>query len=308
MSWRLTGLNLLLRLIEKPALARITDAQVARQRLAAEGRRLNRRIPPTNVTPDRIRGRERDVPVEWLSRGRPDRRRVILYIHGGAFIMGSPETHRRTAAALAEAAGARAIVPDYALAPEHPFPVAIDELLDVYRALVDAGYARIALAGDSAGGGLCFSLTLEITRAGLPQPAAVAAFSPFVDMTMRSGSLTRNRRRDPLLPVSQFRRVVGFYLGDRSPADPLASPVLAEWRDPPPTLIQASRIEILEDDSRAMAEVLRAAGGDVRLEWSPRTPHAWQFFANWLPEADAALARAGEFLGRRMNGDDAPET
>ncbi len=303
MTWRLTGLNLLLRLIEKPALARMRDPTIARDRLTNEARRLNHRLPQTNVVSDRIAGSEREIPVEWVSRGRADRRRVILYIHGGAFIMGSPETHRRTAAALAEAAGARAVVPDYALAPEHPFPAAIRELLEIYRALLAAGYERIALAGDSAGGGLCFSLLQEISRADLPKPSAIAAFSPFVDLTMRSASLYRNRRRDPMLPVSQFRRIVGFYLGDHSPRDPLASPAQAEWRDPPPVLIQASRSEILEDDARAMAEALRKGGGDVRLEWSARTPHAWQFFANWLPEADAALERAGSFLAKRMNGE-----
>lgn len=302
MSWRLTGLNLLLRLIEKPALARMREPVIARERLAREARRLNRRMPQTNVVADRIAGSTRDIPVEWVSRGRPDRRRVILYIHGGAFIMGSPETHRRTAAALAAAANARAVVPDYALAPEHPFPAAIRELREVYQALLAAGYRSIAMAGDSAGGGLCFSLLREIQRAGLPPPAAIVAFSPWVDLTMRSASLYRNRRRDPMLPVGQFRRVAGFYLGGHSPADPLASPALATWRNPPPTLIQASRAEILEDDARAIADALRAGGGDVRLEWSPRTPHAWQFFADWLPEADAALSRAGAFLARRMNG------
>lgn len=300
MSWRLTGLNFLLRLIEKPALRRMRDPVLARQRLAKEARRLNRQMPQTNIVADGIAGQKREIPVEWVSRGRPDRRRVILYLHGGAFIMGSPETHRRTVGALAEAAGARAVAPDYALAPEHPFPAAIEEALDVYRALLDSGYARIALAGDSAGGGLCFSLLQEIEREGLPKPSAIAAFSPWVDLTMQSGSLYRNRLRDPMLPVSQFRRVVGFYLGDHPSGDPLASPALAEWRDPPPTLIQASRIEILEDDARTLAEALRDAGGDVRLEWSARAPHAWQFFANWIPEADLALSRAGVFLAKRM--------
>ncbi len=300
---RLTGLNLLLRLFAKPALARAHDPLNARDQMARDARRLNQRTPKTNVVADRVAGPMREIPVEWVSRSRPDRRRVILYIHGGAFTMGSPETHRRAAATLAEHADARAIVPDYALAPENPFPAAIHELLAVYRSLVDAGYQRIALAGDSAGGGLCFSLLQEIDREGLPKPSAIAAFSPFVDLTMQAGSLFRNRRKDPMLPVGQFRRVVGFYLGDHPPDDPLASPVFAEWRDPPPTLIQASRSEILEDDARAMAEGLRAAGGDVRLEWSPRTPHAWQFFAGWLPEADAALSRAGAFLAKHMNGD-----
>lgn len=300
MSWALAGLNLLLRLFEKPALASIQDPVWARERMARESRRLNSRMPPTNVQSSRMAGPGGDIPVEWLSRGRPDRRRVILYLHGGAFIMGSPETHRRTAAMLAEAASARALVPDYALAPERPFPAAVADAVAVYRSLLDAGYERIALSGDSAGGGLCFSLLLEIERLGLPSPAAVAAFSPWADMTMRSASLIRNRHRDPLLPVSQFRRVVGFYLGDHPPDDPLASPALASYRDPPPTLIQASRIEILEDDARAIAEALRQGGGDVRLEWSPRTPHAWQFFAGWLPEADVALERAGEFLAKRM--------
>lgn len=300
MSFRLASLNLHLRLFEKPMLARVRDPLVARGQLARKARRMNRGMPPAHIHQDRIAGAKREIPVEWVSRGRPDRRKVILYLHGGAFIMGSPETHRRTTAALSEASGARIAAPDYALAPEYPFPAGLHEAVDVYKALVAAGYQSIALAGDSAGGGLCFSLLSEIDRLGLPKPAAIAAFSPWVDLTMRSASLTRNRHRDPMLPVSQFRRVTGYYLAGHEPEDPLASPVFATWSDPPPTLIQASRIEILEDAAREIAERLREDGGDVRLEWSSRAPHAWQFFVNYLPEADAAVARAGAFLAKRM--------
>ncbi len=309
MSLRLASLNLHLRLFEKPVLARLRDPLVAREQLARKSRRLNRSMPPAHVLQDRIVGEDREIPIEWVSRGRPDRRRVILYLHGGAFIMGSPETHRRTTAALSEAAGARVAVPDYALSPENPFPAAIHDVTDVYRSLIAAGYQNIALAGDSAGGGLCFSLLQEIERLDLPKPSAIAAFSPWVDLTMQSASLMRNRHRDPMLPVSQFRRVAEYYLDGHTPEDPLASPVFATWADPPPTLIQASRIEILEDAARKIAEGLRAGGGDVRLEWSSRAPHAWQFFVNYLPEADAAVRRAGEFLAKRMaRSDEASES
>jgi acetyl esterase/lipase len=243
-------------------------------------------------------GRGDPIPVIWASRNRPDRHKVILYLHGGAYIAGSPRTHRHLGAALAGAAGARVVLPDYRLAPEHPFPAALDDAMAVYRHLLGSGYGpgEIAVAGDSAGGGLAFALLLRIAREGLPRPACAVGFSPWVDLSARQPSLRRNARRDVMLPAGRVAEVARLYLGGTDAADPLASPLFGDWRDPPPALVMASRSEILLDEATGLAEALRQGGGDVRLELWRGLPHAWPLFTGLLREADAAVARAGTFI------------
>jgi len=227
---------------------------------------------------------------------------VILYLHGGAYLAGSIRTHRHLAAYLAGAAGVRAVLPDYRLAPEHAFPAALDDALCVYRHLLASGYEsrQIALAGDSAGGGLVFSLLLKAAEQGLPGPACVVAFSPWTDMTMTRPSLRRNARRDMMLPVRRFREVVSHTLQGAMTTDPLASPVYGEYDNPPPALITASKSEILRDDAVAMADRLREAGGDVALELWKDMPNAWPLFAGLVSEAGITVERAGRFIARHL--------
>ncbi|MEM8755335.1 MAG: alpha/beta hydrolase, partial [Pseudomonadota bacterium] len=255
-----------------------------------------------NVIEDRIAGPAGPIPMDWISRGRPDRRAVILYLHGGAYVMGSRATHRHLAAAFAAEAGARVALPEYRLAPETRWPGAAEDALACYRGLIEAGYDadRIALAGDSAGGGLAFATLVGARAEGLPDPACVVGFSPWVDLTLSHGSLKRNARRDPLLPASRTEETRDFYVDAANAGAPTASPLFADLPNPPPALIQASKIELLEDEAGAMAEKLRAAGGDVRLEWFARAPHAWQIFVGFAPEADEAVRRAGAFVARRI--------
>lgn len=307
MSLRLHAVNLWMRLVVKPALARIRRPQTVRARFERDAARLFRPPEGAHFVDDLIR-RPRPprevgmIPALWASCGRPDRRKVILYFHGGAYLAGSIKTHRHLAAALAGAAGVRAIVPDYRLAPENPFPAAIEDALSSYRHLLDAGYApsEIAVAGDSAGGGLAFGLLQALGPAGLPTPAAVVGFSPWADLTGTADSLRRNAARDVLLPVRRMEEVIGFYAGTHDRADPRLSPARATWTDPPPALIMASRHEILVDDARNLAEALRAAGGSVHLELWRRVPHAWPILCGRLAEADRAVAHAGAFLARHL--------
>ena len=249
------------------------------------------------------------VPVTWASSNRPDRRKVILYLHGGAFVAGSPRTHRHLGAALAGAAGVRAVLPDYRLAPEHPFPAALEDATAVYRHLLGLGHApgEIAVAGDSAGGGLAFALLLRAMCEGLPRPACVVGFSPWVDLMAGQPSIRRNAGRDVMLPAARVAEVARMYLGDHDPADPLASPLFGAWRDPPPALIMASRGEILVDEAAGLAEALRQGGGDVRLELWRGLPHAWPIFVGLLPEAGAAVAHAGSFIARHLDAARAPD-
>jgi len=311
MSFRLHVLNLWLRLKVKRALTRIRTPRELRARLERDAARHFRTPEGANFLTDAIRrpGEPRGsgvIAALWASRGRPDRRKVILYLHGGAYLAGSPRTHRHLAAALAGAAGARTLLPDYRLAPEHPFPAAVEDALAAYRHLLDAGYdaREIALAGDSAGGGLVFALALRIAALGLPRPAAVVAFSPWVDLTGEAKSLRRNATRDVMLPARRLAEVADYYLAGADPRDPLASPVFGEWDNPPPALIMASRGEILVDDATTLAEALRSAGGSVQLELWRGLPHAWPVFAGRLPEADRAIANAGAFLARHLGGGD----
>ncbi len=298
MSFRLAAISLYLRLSQKPKLARARNPHRVREGLERIAARWFRAPRDTNIIEDRIEGLDGPIPIDWISRKRPDRRAIVIYFHGGAYIMGSRNTHRHVGAWLAGKSRARVVMPDYRLAPEHPFPAAVDDAVTVYRHLLDTGYkaSRIAFAGDSAGGGIAFALLLKAREQGLPDPACVVGFSPWLDLTMTQPSLKRNARRDPLLPSNRFREVTQFYLGDADPAGPLASPLLGDVTNPPPGLIQASRIEILADEAEAMAEKWREAGGDMRLEWWRNAPHAWHIFAGIIPEADDAVARAGWFI------------
>lgn len=309
MSVRLAAITLYLRLVEKPRLARLQDPIAARATFESAAARIFRMPSGVNVVDGRIDGPAGPIPIEWISRGRPERRAVALYLHGGAYLMGSPATHRHVAARLAGAAGLRVIVPDYRLAPETPWPGAVEDALACYRNLLETGYeARyIAFAGDSAGGGLAFATLVAARAAGLPDPACIAAFSPWLDLTLSQASLKRNARSDPMLPATRIEEVRDFYVSAADAGAPTASPLFAEIPAPPPVLIQASRVELLEDEAAAMAEKLRAAGGDVRLEWFRGAPHAWHLFCGLAPEADKALARAAAFIRARIGGEDGGE-
>ena len=306
MSLRLHIVNLWLRFRVKPVLARMRSPEALREHFERNAARLFRPPEDANFVEDFIRRPGPDpqegIRALWASRGRPDRRKVILFLHGGAYLAGSIATHRHLAARLAGAAGVRALVPEYRLAPEDPFPAAVDDAVAAYRHLLDAGYApeEIAIAGDSAGGGLGFGMLQALAQSHIPAPAAIAAFSPWVDMTGTADSLRRNANRDVLLPIKRMDEAIDFYLGSAERTDPRASPALAEWQSPPPALIMASRSEILVDDARHLAEALRRGGGDVQLELWRRVPHAWPILAGRLREANLAVKSAAAFLRRHL--------
>lgn len=302
MSVRLAAISLYLRLVQKPRLAKIAGPIEAREAFEKIAARLFRTPKDANVIPDRMEGPAGPIPVEWISFGRPERRAVTIYLHGGAYAMGSLATHRHLCAALARHSGARVLAPEYRLAPETRWPGAVEDALACYKGLLSTGYAAegIAFAGDSAGGGLAFATLVAARAEGLPDPACIAAFSPWLDLTLSQKSLARNARSDPLLPASRLLETRDYYVSAADAAHPTASPLLADLPSPPPTLIQASRIELLEDEAAAMAEKLREAGGDVRIEWFARAPHAWQLFCGLAPEADEAVRRAGDFIARRI--------
>ncbi|MFO1142662.1 MAG: alpha/beta hydrolase [Amaricoccus sp.] len=291
MSWQRITLDLWLRAVEKPRLARARSVTAARAQMERTAAHFAPRGP---VAVAAVLGRLPALRMIGTAEA------TILWLHGGAFVAGSPRTHLRLVAELARRAGVGAVLPDYRLAPEHPFPAAVEDARAAWEGLLAEGMppGRIALGGDSAGGGLAFALLGEIVAGGGPLPAGVLAFSPWADLTLAGPSLRRLGRRDAFLPVERLAEVRDAYLAGADPRDPRASPHLARFVGGPPALIQASRAEILLDDARAMAARLEADGVDVTLELDRGLPHVWQAFHGWLPEADAALGRAAAFLRR----------
>jgi acetyl esterase/lipase len=228
--------------------------------------------------------------------------RHVLYLHGGGFVSGSPALYRHLTWRIAAAARARVLALDYRLAPEHPFPAALDDALAAYRWLLAEGAdpRRIAVMGDSAGGGLAFSLLLRLRDQGAPLPAAAVALSAWTDLALTGASLRLNAAADPMLNAEDLPKLAACYLASADPRDPYASPLYGDATGLPPTLIQAGSDEILHDDSTRMADRLRAAGCEVELEIWPRMPHAWHLFAPVLPEARRAIERIGAFVRGRL--------
>lgn len=235
---------------------------------------------------------------------------TILYLHGGGFVSGSPRTHRGIAGRLARGVDAQVIVPDYRLAPEHPFPAALDDAEAAYLALLDSGVApeRLAIAGDSAGGNLIFALMLKLKGRGAPLPAAAVGLSPFADFTGSGESFVVNAASDPLLHVRGFPSVVNAYAPGQDCTNPLLSPIFGDLAGLPPTLIQCGSDEILLDDARRLHVALMQAGVPCDLEVWPRMPHVWQAFASFLPEARRAIARITGFLQTHFAADVAGRT
>ncbi|HMI57636.1 MAG TPA: alpha/beta hydrolase fold domain-containing protein [Gemmatimonadaceae bacterium] len=244
------------------------------------------------------------VPGWWCSPVNAVGGQAILYLHGGAYILGSALAHRHFAGQIAARAGAPAFVADYGLAPEHPFPAAIDDGVTVYRALARAGFSRLAIAGDSAGGGLALALASELTEAArdgaLPRPAAVVALSPWTDLALEGDSMSAPAMHDPLLTREALEAARHLYLRELDPKDPRASPLYGELTDLPPVLLHVGEHEILLDDSRRYADRAAQSGSPVELhEWQGMV-HVFPANLTLLRAAHEALDITGEFLRRNL--------
>jgi len=238
------------------------------------------------------------VPAEWILPAGIAAGRVVLYLHGGSYIAGSVNSHRALAANIAAAAGARALVVDYRLAPEHPYPAALEDALAAYRWLLagDNPADKIYIAGDSAGGGLAAALLLALRDAGDPSPAAAVCLSPLTDMAFTGESMKTKAKVDLILDGRKEIQFAPMYLGKTDPLAPLVSPLYADLRGLPPLLIQVGSDEILLSDSTRLAEKAKAAGVDVTLEVWEGMQHVWHFAASLLPEGRDAIRRIGEFI------------
>ena len=237
------------------------------------------------------------VPVVNVDVAGVESDEVIFYLHGGAYCIGSAAASVGLASDVVRRAGARAISVDYRLAPENPYPAAIDDAVAAYRALLESvPAARIAIVGESAGGGLTAATLVALKAAGLPEPACAVMFSPWADLTLSGASITGKAAVDPALTPDGLRLRAADYGAGHPLDDPLVSPVFANLKGLPPLLIQAGSHEILLDDATRLAT--RAAGADVQvsLEVTPGVPHVFQAFAAMLDEAAAALDSAGAFI------------
>jgi epsilon-lactone hydrolase len=227
--------------------------------------------------------------------------RYVLFFHGGGYVVGSAPLYRDFTWRIAIAARARVLYFDYRLAPEHPFPAAVEDSITVYRWLAGRlDHRRIAFLGDSAGGGLALGALHKLRDAGLALPGAVVAVSPWTDLALTGQSLQSNAAADPMMNVSAMPSLANQYLAGADPRNPYASPLYGSPSGLPPTLIQVGSDEILRDDAVRMAEKLKAAGCNIEIEVWPRMPHAWHLYARILPEGHHAIERIGEFLHRNL--------
>jgi acetyl esterase/lipase len=282
---------------------RPADLEERRQRLDTLGGQY--KLPQdVRVEPESADG----VPAEWTQTPGCNRDRVILFLHGGGYVSGSLQSHRTMLAQAGREARARTLALGYRLAPEHPFPAALNDAMAGYRFLLQQGCApeRIAVAGESAGGGLAASLLLSLRDAGLPLPACAWLSSPWVDLALQGETMTSRAAADPLIQKAYLQELAAAYLNGADPAEKLASPLYADLRGLPPLLIQVGSAETLLDDAVRFARAAGLADVRVALEVWPEMIHAWHLFHQQLGEGRRALAEVGTFMRRCWAGQDLP--
>lgn len=241
------------------------------------------------------------APAEWLRPPGAVAGRVVLYLHGGGYVIGSPRSHRHLAAAIAAAGHASALLLDYRLAPEHPYPAAVDDATAAYRWLLEQGVApgHVVIGGDSAGGGLTVATLLALRDARLPLPAGGICISPWVDLTFSGASYRTRAAVDPIVKRPGIDEMARAYLGATAAQTPLASPLFADLRGLPPLLIHVGSDEVLLDDAVQLADRAKTAGVDATLEVWDRMIHVWHWFLPMLDEAQGAVDGIGRFIQSR---------
>ena len=299
MSWQATALNLTLRLRMKRGANRPLD--VARARAMAGTAPPEALAVPAGWRVDPI-SKEGGLSFDEAMRDGPllsSPPLVVYYLHGGGYFFGSPQTHRQVLIALSKALDVPAYSLDYRLAPEHPFPAALDDALAGYRWLVARHpSARIIIAGDSAGGGLSLATAIAVRDGdrALPRPSGLVLFSPWTDLAATGASIEANKHSCVMFTPRSIREAAALYLANSDSRDPRVSPLYADLKGLPPMAIYASRHELLLDDSTRLAERARAAGVTVHCVIERRMPHVWPIFVRLLPEARAAIADVARFV------------
>ena len=268
-------------------------ASVAEMRAANEEMAV---APPADIKCEPLTAN--GVKAEWVSAPGAAADRAVLYLHGGGYVLGSLKTHRDLMGRISRAAQARVLGLDYRLAPEHPFPAAVEDAVAGYRFLLDQGLrpARMAVAGDSAGGALTLATLVSVRDAGLPLPACGVCLSPWTDLEATGESMKTRLHVDPIASPDGTRLLAETYLAGKDPRTPLAAPLHADLKGLPPLLIQVGDHEVLLDDSTRVAQKARTAGVNVKLEVWPEMIHVWHLFASFLPEGQEAVDGVGKFI------------
>lgn len=290
--------NLAARLLVK----RVTNAP--RFDLARVRRAMAARLTMPAALPRGLRveaSREPGLLGEWLHPRDAVDGVALLFIHGGGFIAGSPRSHRSFAAWLAQASRVPVFSLDYRLAPEHPYPAALDDCVAAVRALRARGL-RVAVGGDSAGGQLAIVTALRLREDAEQQPAGLLLVCPVTDFTDASETLRTNAESEPLLGLRHRTLALGLYAGETPLRDPMLSPVYADLRGLPATIVEASRIEVLWDDARRFVEAAQAAGVPVEFHPHDGLAHDWQLMVPFTPEANASVRRLGAWVAARLRG------
>lgn len=260
------------------------------------GSAIGQRAAGTHVQRTTLGG----VPVEIASPPKQSAAATIIYLHGGAYVAVSARSYRRLVTHLAVATGCRVIAVDYRLAPEHPYPAALDDAIAVYTAeSLTQPSEKIFLAGDSAGGGLTMATAVALRDRGQDQPTALICISPWVDLTCSGRSMTTRAGRERMLSPAGLAADARLYAGGKDLGSPLVSPLFADLNGLPPMLIQVGEDEVLLDDATRLANAARAAGVTVNLQVWPHLWHVWHLYAGLLPEADAALRSIAGFVRSR---------
>jgi monoterpene epsilon-lactone hydrolase len=241
------------------------------------------------------------VPAHWLSAPGADAGRVLLYLHGGGFSLGSLRSHGELAARLGRATGTRVLFPEYRLVPEHPYPAAVEDARAVWRWLRAQGVpaGSVALAGDSAGGSLTLTLLLALRDAGEDLPAAAVVLSPAIDLTTSGASMDERAAEDPIFTPGMIRGIAAGYLGEADPRAPRASPLFGDFTGLPPLLVQVGTAEVLLSDAERLAKAATAAGVDVTLRVGEGLPHVYPIITG-TPEAAEATREIAGFLGTHL--------
>lgn len=304
LSKRQKFFNFAARYLQKPMLAFVRPQPLARLVFNMNGHLFYKKPKGLTKSKTSLSHDTTTVPAHRVTIGQLGSTGTLLYIHGGAFVIGSLTGYDHMLGALSQQSGLDGMFIDYRLAPEHPFPAARTDVIAAYSALLASGVAaeNIAVVGDSAGGNLALSLLDHLSRNDLPMPGAVAVMSPVTDLRLQNPSLETNQKSDLLVPMSWGARGVHDYLNGQSPDDPRISPVLGQFTGAPPVLIHVDQTEVLYDDSRTMADVLRRDGVDVTLTEKRGLPHVWHLNTGRSPEADQSVAEIAQFLKLHIQG------
>ena len=296
LSWQVRLLELYFRLQHAFA-AKAGETDIRKERAELDGLGAMFKPPKGIQIVKELAG---GVPAEWLIPPGVSTGRVVLYLHGGSYVAGSPDSHRSLAANIAVASRARALIIDYRLAPEHPHPAAVEDAVAAYKWLIDGRVdpKHLAIAGDSAGGGLAVALLVSLRDRNIPLPAACVCLSPWTDLTFTGESWKSKAAVDLIIYDYKERAFAKMFLAGIDPKTPLASPLYADLKGLPPLLVQVGTDEVLLADSTRLVERAKQAGVNAVIDEWEKMQHVWQFAASFIPEGRRAIDRIGEFINK----------